>query len=117
MEAWIIYAIVSAVLTSAATIAQKKTLLKEHAMEFSAVLAILTLFISLPFILVIDYSQLQLTPIIIIFFSSILGSIGFLLIIKSIRHMNITESLPLLALEPAIIAILSFIFLKETLNI
>ena len=117
MEIWLIYTLISAILTSAATLAQKKTLMKEHATEFSTILAILTLLISLPFILIIDYSKLQLTPIIIIFFTSIFGAIGFLLIMKSIRHMKITESLPLLALEPGITAILAFIFLKEALSL
>jgi len=44
---WYVFAILSAVLTAASTIVEKKTLLKEHAMEFSTVLAVFNFFIAL----------------------------------------------------------------------
>jgi len=116
METWLAYALASAIFTTAAVLTQKKTLIKEHAMEFSTVLAFFTLLVSLPFLLVIDYSKLQLIPLVILFFTSILGAIGFLLVAKSIRHMKITHSTPLLSLSPGITALLAFIFLGESLT-
>ena len=66
METWLAYALASAIFTTAAVLTQKKTLIKEHAMEFSTVIAFFTLLVSLPFLLVIDYSKLQLIPLVIL---------------------------------------------------
>ena len=116
MDSWLIYAFVSTVLTSAAALTTKKTLLKEHAMEFSTVLAILVLIVSLPLFLIIDYTKITLIQIVITFFSSILAAIAFLFIAKAVRHMEITDSTPLLALGPGVTAVLAFIFLGEALT-
>lgn len=116
MEIWLIYSLIAAIFTAATSITEKKTLLKEHAMEFSTVLSIIILIISIPLFFIIDYSKLQLIPIILLFFSAILGATGFLLVAKSVRHMEISNSAPLFALGPGIITLLAFIFLKETIS-
>jgi drug/metabolite transporter (DMT)-like permease len=117
IQSWIYLAITAAILTSAATLTAKKTLIKEHAMEYSTVLALIVLVISTPLLFFIDYSKLQLLPVVILFFTAIIGAIAFLLAAKSIRHMDISDSSPLFALGPGITAILALIFLKEFLTI
>src|SRR3989338_7910031 len=113
MEIWLFYALLAAIFTAFADITEKKILLKQHAMEFSAVLSIIILIISLPFFFFIDYAKLQFTPLILLFFSSIIGSIAFLLIAKSTRHMEISEVIPLASLSPAVVSILALILLNE----
>lgn len=117
VEVWFIYAFLTAILISIALIIEKKTLLKEHAMEFCAVLSLFTLLVSLPLFLFIDYSKLQLMQLALLFFLSVIGSIGFLLVTKSVRHMEISSSSPLLALSPGVIALFAFIFLGESLTL
>lgn len=114
---WFIFAFIAAIATSIAAIIEKKTLIKEHAMEFSAVLAMFTMVLSLPFFLVIDYTQLQILPIAILYIISIPAAVGFLLVAKSIRHMELSSASPLLVLSPGIVAILAFIFLRENLGL
>jgi transporter family protein len=117
MQIWLIYALTAAVFVSAATLTAKKTLFKEHAMEFAAILSLFALILVTPFFFLIDYSALKITPIIILFFTSLLGASAFCLVAKSIRHMEISDSTPLLAIGPGITAILAFIFLKEALTL
>jgi len=114
---WVIYAFACAFFASAAAIVQKKTLHKQHAMEFSASVALLNLLISLPLFFFIDYSNLQFWPLVIVFFVSILAAIAFLLISKSVRHMEISSASPLLVLGPGITAVLAFLLLGEKLTL
>ncbi len=113
---WFSYTLLSALLLSAATLIQKKALLKEHAMEFSAVLAVLSALISAPLFFTIDYQRLELPPLVILFFTSILGAAAFFLVSKSIRHMEVSESSPLLVLGPSITIFLAYLFLGEQLT-
>jgi drug/metabolite transporter (DMT)-like permease len=114
---WIILALIAATLTAAAALVQKKTLITEHAMEFSAVLALFNLILSIPFFIFIDYSKLEIVPIIIIFFITIPAAIAFLLISKSVRHMDVSSVSPLLVISPGITALLAFFFLGEKLTL
>jgi drug/metabolite transporter (DMT)-like permease len=116
IELWVIYALIAAAFTSLAQLTEKKVLIKEHAMEFSTVLAIAVLILSIPLFFLIDYSKLQLLPIILIFFIAIPAAIAFFLIARSIRHMKISDSIPLFSIGPGITALLAFIFLGEALT-
>lgn len=114
---WFIFAIISVILLSASSILEKKALVKEHALEFSAYLSFYCFLISLPFFLIFYNNQIPtLIPLLIIALTAVIGGIAFLLIIRSIRHMEISEVSPIIAIGPAIAAILGFIFLGEYLN-
>ncbi|MBT3406866.1 EamA family transporter [Candidatus Woesearchaeota archaeon] len=113
---WLIFALLTALLTAGSALIQKKTLLKAHAMEFSATLAVVNLLVSLPFLLVIDYSAIHFEALVILFFGAILGSVAFLLVAKSTRHMELSTSSPLLVIGPGITALFAFIFLGEALT-
>jgi hypothetical protein len=52
---WIIYSLTAMALVATAMILEKKSLIKEHAMQFSAVLAIVNMFIGLIFLISADY--------------------------------------------------------------
>jgi bacterial/archaeal transporter family protein len=116
IQTWIIYAFSAAVFTAAAVIVEKKTLRKMHAMEFSAILSIFALIISIPLIFLTDYSKIQFTQLLFLSVITLFASIGFLLVAKSVRHMEVSEAIPLLTLVPGITTILAFIFLKETIS-
>lgn len=114
---WLIFAFIAAILTAASAITQKRVLLKEHAMEFSATLAIMTMVISAPLFLIIDYARLEFFPMMILFFGSILGAFAFLLIAKSLRHMDVSSASPLLVIGPVFVAFFAFIFLGEKITL
>jgi len=113
---WLAYALLCAFLLSAQSIVQKKTLMQHHAMEFAASLAMFSMVLCIPLLFFIDFSLINPIAIMIIFFVSILGSIAYLFVAKSVRHMEISEASPMLVLGPGITAILAFFFLGEKLN-
>ncbi|MBR9676738.1 EamA family transporter [Candidatus Woesearchaeota archaeon] len=113
---WVIFAFISAVLSGFAVLIGKRTLFRAHAMQYSAVLAFVNMMITLPFLLVADYTSLNFDAIILIYFASLLAAFAFLLAAKSIRHMPVSESAPVFVLGPGITAILAFLLLGERLT-
>ncbi len=113
---WYFFAITTAVLVSIYTLVEKKALMKEHAMEFSAVLAIFNFLISLvlvPFIK-IDFPIKLLG---LIYLASLMGAVGFLHIAKAIRHMDVSLVAPLTTFSPAFVVVLAYFILGEIVTI
>lgn len=114
---WLSFAIISVILLSASSILEKKALVKEHALEFSAYLSFYCFLISIPlFFIFNDGRGVELIPLVTIAITAIIGGIAFLLVVRSIRHMEISEVSPIIAIGPAMAAILAFIFLGEHLS-
>jgi drug/metabolite transporter (DMT)-like permease len=115
-SAWIIFAFLTAILASASSLVEKKTLFKQHALEFSATLSIYTLILSVPFWFLADFSSVSLAVIGLIYLASLLGAIAFLLIAKALRHIEISLTSPFLVFEPAMVAIFAAILLNERIT-
>jgi drug/metabolite transporter (DMT)-like permease len=113
---WYVFAIIGAILTSAAAITQKKTLIKEHAMEFSAVLALFNFFITIPFWFTIEWALFDIMMLLAMYGVSIIAAFAFLFIAKSIRHMELSTATPLFGGGPLFILLISIIFLKESVT-
>lgn len=112
---WLFFAIGSALLIALATVIEKKTLVKEHAMKFSTVLALFNVAISLVYLPRVDFS-ISATALFYIFIASIFGALAFLFLAKGVRHTEVSLSSPLLNIGPAITALLAFIILGEHLS-
>ncbi len=112
---WYVFAIFAAVLTAASTIVEKKTLLKEHAMEFSAVLAIFNFLIALVLLPFINLN-FSLNMLALIYIAAVLTTIAFLFVAKAVRHMDISVISPLLAFDPAVVVVLAFFILRERIT-
>jgi len=110
---WFWFALISALFISIETILEKKILKKEHALQFSAVVALSIFIISLIFLPYLNFQQLNTRIFLWIYFNSWLATISFLLVSKSLRHMEISSVTPLLSFGPVFILIFSLIFLKE----
>lgn len=114
---WLSFAIISVILLSASSILEKKALVKEHALEFSAYLSFYCFLISIPLFFIFNNGRgVELIPLVTIAITAIIGGIAFLLVVRSIRHMEISEVSPIIAIGPAMAAILAFIFLGEHLS-
>ncbi len=115
-SAWLIFAILAAILASASSILEKKTLFKQHALEFSATLSVYTLVLSIPFWFFADFNSLSLKATGYIYLGSLLGAIGFLLVTKALRHIEISLTSPFLVFEPALVAIFAAVLLGEKIT-
>ena len=49
------FAFLAAILTAAASVIEKRTLMREHALEFSSVLAMFNMILAIPFFFLIDF--------------------------------------------------------------
>ncbi|PIN94091.1 hypothetical protein COU54_00405 [Candidatus Pacearchaeota archaeon CG10_big_fil_rev_8_21_14_0_10_31_24] len=117
MTLWVILTILSAIFGALAVTTDKKILFKEHAMEFATIIAIFNVLLSIPLFFLIDYSTLPIQPIIYLFFVAPLGATAFLLMMKVIRHEEISTAGPISMLKPAVVAIFAFLILRESLSL
>ncbi|MFH1649325.1 MAG: DMT family transporter [Candidatus Woesearchaeota archaeon] len=115
MEAWIVLAILSAILAAAIALLVKRTLLQEHAMEFSAVLALFNVFATIPLWPKVDWASITPELLLVVFVTSILAAAGFLLIAKGVRHMPVSTASPMLTIQPLVLVVFAFLFIHERL--
>ena len=112
---WYILALIAAFLSAISTLIHKKVLIKQHAMEFATVLAIMNVILSFSIINYVEFS-IPTNLLFYIFIAGFLGTFALLYLSKAMRHMQISSAVPLTNVSPAIIAILSFFILKEAIS-
>jgi drug/metabolite transporter (DMT)-like permease len=113
---WIVLAIISALFSAAAAIGEKKTLQNISALNFSLLLSLANTILSLPFLYLADLATVTVLAVVILFVKSMLGAVSFLFVMKGLKSLDISGSLPLLVLTPGLTALLAFFFLNETLS-
>lgn len=113
---WVGLATVSAVLSAAAAVAQKRTLRDVGALEFSFLVSAVILACSafVPF----TTNVLALTPRagLVLGIKSLLGGGAFLLVMMALERNPISNALPLLGLTPAVTAVLAQFALHDSLK-
>lgn len=113
---WITLAVISALFSAAAAILQKKVLFDMDPLKFALINSLFALVLSVPFFLMINYATLRADSLAVLFLKSILNGLAFLYVMKSIKSMELSGALPLLAITPGFVAIFAFIFLGEKLG-
>lgn len=114
---WFYLALTSASFSAAAAIFQKKILKSMQALDFSLLLSVFNAILSIPFLINVNYHQLALTNIFVLYIKSILGCLAFLSVMLSIKNLEISKALPLLALTPGLVAIFAFLFIGDSLSL
>lgn len=113
---WFYLAFASAILSAFAAILQKKVLFKFEALEFSFLLSICNSIIVILFVNTINFAETNIIGIIILYFKTILGAFAFWFVMLAIKNMEISGALPLMVLTPGLVAILSFLFIGESIE-
>ncbi|MCC6638805.1 MAG: EamA family transporter, partial [Ignavibacteriaceae bacterium] len=113
---WFFFAITSAVLSSVAAITQKKALVKMNALEFSFHLSWLNLLFCLPFLFDPGFGEINSHQALIMFIKTMLQALAFWCVMLSLKNLEISSALPLLALTPGFVAIFAFVFIGEKLT-
>ncbi len=114
---WYLFAFLSALLSAAAAISQKKILFDIEALEFSFVLSVFNLFFAAIVLFSKDISGITVTNLLILYVKTVLGALAFLNVMLAIKNMEISGALPLLVLTPGVVALFAFLFLGEQLNL
>ncbi len=114
---WFLLAFISAVFSAASAVSEKKALFSLDALSFSFLISIATLIFSLPFFGMIEYQDIFSMSLLILFIKTILSAAAFLYVMLSIKNLEISEALPLLALTPGLVAVSGNFLIKDYLNI
>jgi drug/metabolite transporter (DMT)-like permease len=113
---WFGLAFLSALLSAAAAIMQKKILFRMTALEFSFLVSVLTVAVCALIPLAVDVTSVSGPTIAIMLAKSVLSAAAFLLVMMSLERNQISSALPLLGLTPAITALLSLAATGEMLR-
>lgn len=114
---WFGLAFLSALFSAGAAISQKKVLFKVDAVSFSFVLSLFNLILLLP-ALFFHLPELPESNIFIaVVIKSFLASAAFLYVMRALGSFEISSALPLMALTPGIVALLSFLVLGDMINL
>lgn len=113
---WFFVALISALLSASAAITQKKVLYNLNALKFSFLLSLVNLLFSIPFFFFIDYTTINITNLSILLIKSLIGVAAFYCVMLSLKNLEISNALPLLALTPGFVAIFAFLLLGEALR-
>jgi drug/metabolite transporter (DMT)-like permease len=114
---WLVFAGISALLSAASAVIQKKILFRLSALEFSFGVSAVVLLFSLAVQAAAGLPVPPLPVIAVIAGKSVLGAAAFLLVMTALERNQISAALPLLGLTPAAAALLSVPVLGESLGI
>ncbi|HRI46035.1 MAG: EamA family transporter [Ignavibacteriaceae bacterium] len=113
---WFALAFFSALFSAAAALSQKQVLRKMEAFDFSLVVSVIVLVISIPLLLTMDFDKITTPSMLALFVKSILGAGAFICVMLAIKNLEISGALPLLALTPGFVAVFAFLFIAESLS-
>ena len=113
---WFTLASSSALLSAAAAVIQKKVLSHLNALEFSFLVSLIILIVSLFIPFTMDVASLAPSTFMIIVGKSILGGAAFLLVMMSLEHNQISTALPILGMTPAVTALAALVIIGESLQ-
>jgi len=89
----------------------------KHALEFSASRGVIILMI-LPFLIpFVKWHTLTVPVVLLMYFTSVLLSAAELFRNKAVRHLDITESAPLMNLSPIFLLIIAYFLLNERISL
>lgn len=111
-----IFAIISAFAIAASSLVAKKVLHKEHSLGFALTVHIAGFALLVPFIGRVDFS-VSGAILAWTYLASWLGAIGFLMITKAMRHLEVSVVVPLMNLSVVLLVFLSYFFLGELMSV
>lgn len=114
---WFAIALISAVLSAASAVSQKKVLFSLSALEFSFYVSIFNILFAFPFFFAFNMGSISPESIAVLFVKSVMGALAFYSVMLALKNLEISGALPLLVLTPGFVALFAFIFNLERLSV
>lgn len=114
---WYVFAIISAVAIAAVGLLQKKALEKEHSFEYATIFSLFKLVV---FLLVFGSTTVWAVStgdFLYMVIAGVINALAFVSITKAMRRLELSTVMPVLSLEPAVVALLAYLTLGERLTI
>ena len=86
------------------------------ALFFSFAVSIVTLLFSIPFFYAVRFENISSISFFVLLIKTILNASAFLCVMLSIKKLEISEALPLLALSPGLVAVAGVIFINDSMK-
>ncbi|HOL80367.1 MAG TPA: DMT family transporter [Ignavibacteriales bacterium] len=115
MTVGIIFALLSAILSTLSAVFQKKVLKNISVISFSFLINLLILIYTL-FLLPYISLDISLWNNILLIIKSLFVNVAFFFVMRSIQQLNLSEALPLLALSPIPLSLFAALILNEYLT-
>ena len=112
---WYFLVLLSACFLASADLFMKKALTHDHALEFLLSSSFLITLFLLPFLSQMNFS-FSIFSYNLIFLKALLASLAWLLFMKGVRHLELSQAIPLKNLSSLYVLILSFFFLGGRLT-
>ncbi len=109
-------AFVSALLSAAAAITQKKILFRIDAVTFSFLVSAIIMVLSFGVPFIVDITAVSVAVLAILVVKSIINAFAFVLVMMMLERADISGTLPLLALTPGVTAVLAFVAIGESIS-
>ena len=114
---WFWLAFISAVFSAVSAVYEKKALFSSDPLNFTFLISLITLLFSLPFFGMVQYGNIFSESMLVLLLKTLLNAAAFLFVMYSIKNLEISEALPLLALTPGFVAILGAILINDYLTV
>ncbi len=111
--AWYFYALFAALGISVVGLLQKRSLKQEHSLEYVALLNMAKLLVLLLLFSQVLHLHITSAQFVVLGISGFVGACALLFTARAMRAMELSSVLPILALDPAIVAVLAFFILGE----
>ena len=114
--AWYGYALLSALAIATVGLLQKKTLQHQHTAEYVAIFGIIKVLIFFS----VTQSAIQWTVpntiLIWLLIDGLVGATAFFMVAKATRLLELSTAMPILSLDPGLVALLALVFLGERIT-
>ena len=114
---WYGYAIISALTIAAVGLLQKKTLERQHSIEYATIFSLTKLVVFAALFGSTTSWAASSGDILMMLVAGAIYALAFLSIAKAMRRLELSTVMPVLSLEPALVALLALITLSETVSI
>ena len=113
---WYGFALISAICIAIVGLLEKKTLQKEHSLEYVTLFTLIKLVLFLLFFFSTTSWAVSGRQLILLSIDGTLGALAFFMVAKAMRRMEISSAVPVLSLDPGLTAVLALLFLGERLT-
>ncbi len=113
---WFLLTVLAVFFVVVEAIYEKKTLTRTRSFEFAMMFALANVLLLAPFSFWGDTTQIDAFVLGMIFLASIPSAVGSFLVFKTIKHNQLSESAPLIALLPLVVTVLAFFILGEKMT-
>ncbi|MBD3410981.1 MAG: EamA family transporter, partial [Ignavibacteriales bacterium] len=114
---WFALAFLSAALSAAAAITQKKILFTASALTFSFLLSLANAALSAPLFFALDYSAVSTTALAWLFVKAAMGATAFYCVMEALKRIELGGALPLLALTPGFVAVAAAALIGDAITV